>query len=249
MSHEQHYPRRRFYAAIPIAAVLLGAVACGSASSAGGFGDGSGSGFGNGFGDGSGSETTAAPETFGAPETTAAPQAGSGDCQTQSLLAVVPPAMVIRKPNGLCAFGAPLLVWDAYHTVDPNSTMLAYDQDSSLPPGPGGEQDKYSGVNYVDGLIWNYDVNFPSGTTLAGAETLVKAEFPSDVQVDWTKTLTQCAVAEYTSATLGSDLGIGADSLNVEFQSPGLFAPYDPQTIGLAELNVGGGTEAQVSGC
>lgn len=107
----------------------------------------------------------------------------------------------------LTGYGATIADWDSAHTPDPDfDAGSTYGADPSLPPVNGHTGAKYTAVQPLGGRVTDYYVNFLP-ISLAGAEQIISAEFPSDMRILWTSHVDTCVQVEYASTLVHAATG------------------------------------------
>lgn len=166
------------------------------------------------------------------------------------------PSMPAEPADPLTGFGATVATWDANHTADDNfDPGSAFDPEPNLPQNDAREGDRYVTVQYSGGLVTDYQVNEPNGTTVTAAfADVVARELPSDTVVMWKLDQTGCEQEEVESKILGTVLaGYGQDdpqgAVFLEVQSPDAPA-FDPSNIAYVTVDtLGSLTASQAPGC
>ncbi len=190
-----------------------------------------------------------APAGVGA-STPAAPAAASS-CSAAALAA---------GGSAQAGFGTTVQSWDC--TRNPDDAFApgtVYGVDPALPQVNGHTGARYVAVQRKLGYVVAYQINFPTGTTIAAALTdILTREFPADASYLWKKTVPgQCYQAEITSATLaktltgtGDDDPTGAVFIEARTLPPGGALGFDPGEVTYADLNMLTVTSAgQAPGC
>jgi hypothetical protein len=128
----------------------------------------------------------------------------------------------LATPGTVTGIGATMPVWDAHHTADVHCPKIAvpkyacpigYDRNPSL-PDQICDHDEFCGVVVPDptyGIVWDYNMQFPSGTDLARAKQLVLTQLPSGARIVWYQPLVKygvCSEMGLTSRTLAEALPI-----------------------------------------
>ena len=87
----------------------------------------------------------------------------------------------LGTPGTITGIGATMPVWDAHHTADVHcpkpsqpkyGCSTGYDRNPSL-PNQVCDHDEFCSVevpNPADGIVWDYSMQFPSGTDLAASQ-------------------------------------------------------------------------------
>ena len=204
------------------------------------------------------SPTSSSPAA--AASTTAPPSpspAKSSPAAVPSAAAAAPPPAV--PVDALTGFGALASTWDAHHTADTSyNPGSAFDPDPNLPQANGRTGDRYVMVQYAEGYVTSFQVNEPSGTSVAAAmRDIVGRDMPPDTKVLWTRDQSSdgCFQEEVASAALGRALRGGglADSQGavlLEAQSQDI-SVFDASNVAWVMVNTGDGslTAADAPGC
>lgn len=148
-----------------------------------------------------------------------------------------------RKPQaaarsaGLTGFGAANAAWDANHQADGRfASGAAYNQDPSLSrPGNGDNNDRYFAVLHAGGRVFQYEMRFPPGTTVAQArQSVLQSEFARGARMTDFRRFSSCAVMTVHDPRLSGVAPHG--DVGVEFGSGINDISYDPSDVWTAIL-------------
>lgn len=129
------------------------------------------------------------------------------------------------NPPAANVLGAGKSAWVSHHHADP--TM-----DGNFDPNPGAypgspSQDRFLGVQDLNGLIDSYTQQFAPHTNQAAADAQVRAFLPADaVQAVPATPLGRCAAEEWTSRSLAAAVGKGSQgTITVTYDAQYGFGP------------------------
>jgi len=122
------------------------------------------------------------------------------------------------KSINVTGYGASRASWDAHHKADlrPNivpGSSYNHFQD----PKRGGGFDRYSLVQWSDGVITGYDMSLPSGTKLKEAMLQTLLELPKDFKISFFYANALSGTLEVTLKKILSRPKIGSKSGAVDF--------------------------------
>lgn len=123
--------------------------------------------------------------------------------------------------DGVVGFGAKSETWSAHHFADPRGNLVpgcCYNPDPNLKGGVS--VDRYSTVEWSNGIVIGYTMALLDGTKLNEAKAAALAEMPKDAKVSFFYVQDKSATLEATSAILKpilSDPSIGSLDGSVDF--------------------------------
>jgi uncharacterized protein YceK len=113
------------------------------------------------------------------------------------------PTINTSTSNGVVGFGATSDTWNAHHIADVRRNVIpgsGYDPDPNLNGGIG--TDRYSTVEWSNGIVIGYTMALLDGTKLNEAKAAALAEMPKDAKISFFYVQDKSATLETTSAIL-----------------------------------------------
>jgi hypothetical protein len=126
-----------------------------------------------------------------------------------------------KQASRLTGFGATRRDWAAHHVADPNPKLV---RGCCFLPKQKDGYDRYYSVEYDNGRVVSYGMDFLPRVRASTARLLMKDELPPDAHVVARAKRGTCEQIEYRSPTLKKVLG--SPKVGVEFSSDQVGGPY-----------------------
>jgi hypothetical protein len=133
----------------------------------------------------------------------------------------------------LSGLGATQAQWDAHHKAGSGSAARGTSYGPAIAL-VGGAIDQFTQVNLENGRVVSWDMAFTDGTTIASAESQVRAQLPADTRQTASRRATfgsspdTCEIVAFESHTLTTALGAGRGTVGVTLYQIGTKGQESP---------------------